>query len=112
MERFYWKITDFDREWTIFCQKFVQNLWFLVEKLHFWSKIKPRSEKVMLLKFWTTLSTTDSSNSILIFIFATAKVFWYIRVDVEFIEAAILIVFSVEMCDFELKKDLITGHLK
>ena len=57
----------------------------------------------MLLKFWSTLTTTDSSNSILIFIFSTTKVFWNISVDVEFVEAAILIVFSVEMCDFELK---------
>ena len=69
----------------------------------FGQKIKPRSEKVMLLKFWTTLTTTDSSNSILIFIFAATKVFWYISIDVKFIETAILIVFSVEMCDFELK---------
>ena len=75
-------------------------------------KIKPRSEKIMLLKFWTTFSTTDSSNSILIFIFSTAKVFWYISIDVKLIEAAILIVFGIKMCDFELKIFYKTGQFK
>ena len=61
----------------------------------------------MLLKFWTRLTTTDSSNSILIFIFSTTKIFWNIGIDMKLVKTTVLIVFSVKMCNFELKKVLI-----